>query len=79
MIMKEEEIILRLNKDEALVLFEFVARFNDDNHRELFHDQAEQKMMWLIAGQLEKVLAEPFMENYKERIEQARNVVRDGE
>ena len=74
-----KEVLITLNKDQALVLFEFVARFNERNYKELFEDQAEQKMMWLIQGQLEKVLVEPFMPNYKDIVKEARNKIRDNE
>ena len=74
-----KEVLITLNKDQALVLFEFVARFNETNHKVLFEDQAEQKMMWLIQRQLEKVLVEPFMPNYKDIVKEARNKIRDNE
>jgi len=75
----DQEINITLNKDQALVLFEFVSRFNEANHKDLFHDQAEEKMMWLIEGQLEKILTEPFMPDYMEIIKSARNKIRDNE
>lgn len=76
---ENKEILITLNKDEALVLFEFVSRFNETDHKELLEDQAEQKMMWLIQAQLEKILVEPFMPNYKDIVEEARNKIRDNE
>jgi hypothetical protein len=74
-----DEINIRLTKDEALVLFEFISRFNEADHKALFQDQSEQKMMWLMEGQLQKILAEPFRQDYKEIIDKARNNVRDKE
>ena len=53
--------------------------FNETDHKELFEDQSEQKMMWLIQGQLEKILVEPFMPNYKRIIAEARNKIRYSE
>jgi hypothetical protein len=76
---ESEEINIKLTKDEALVLFEFISRFNESEHKELFQDQSEQKMMWLIEGQLQKILAEPFRPDYKEIIDNARNNIRDEE
>ncbi len=76
--MKEnKEITLSLTKDEALVLFEFLARFNEKDHENLFEDQAEQKMLWIIEGQLQKILVEPFKSDYIEIIKEARNRLRD--
>lgn len=74
-----DEIIIKLTKEEALVLFEFISRFNETEHKELFQDQSEQKMMWLIEAQLEKILAEPFQPDYEEIINNARKNIRDKE
>jgi hypothetical protein len=68
-----EMINIVLSKDEALVLFEFLARFNGENHPDLFDDQAEKKALWIVEGLLEAKLAEPFLENYLEIIKEARN------
>ena len=76
---EEKEILIKLSKDEALVLFEFVSRFNQLDQDEIFQDQAEQKLVWLIETQLEKILVEPFQPDYKEIIQEARNKVRDKE
>ena len=76
---EEKEILIKLSRDEALVLFEFISRFNQLDQDEIFQDQAEQKLMWLIETQLEKILVEPFQPDYKEIIQEARNKVRDNE
>lgn len=76
---ENEEIKISLNKSQALVLFEFVSRLNETEHKDLFLDQAEEKMIWLIEGQLQKILIEPFMANYKAIIDEARNEIRDQE
>jgi hypothetical protein len=76
---ESEEINIKLTKDEALVLFEFISRFNETDHKDLFQDQSEQKMMWLIEGQLQKILVEPFQSDYKVIIDNARNKIRDNE
>lgn len=77
--MESNELTIRLNKDEALVLFEFLSRFNKNNNNEMFQDQAEEKTLWVIEGQLEKMLVEPFMPDYKDIIQNARNRVRNKE
>ena len=74
-----KEINIALTKDEALVLFEFLSRFNQTDNKEVFEDHAEQKMLWLIEGQLEKLLTEPFMPTYVDIIKEARNKLRDEE
>lgn len=77
--MENNEITIRLNKDVALVLFEFLSRFNENDNKEIFQDQAEQKTFWVVEGQLEKILSEPFMPNYQDIIREARNRIRDKE
>ncbi len=74
-----EKVNLELSKDEALVLFEFLARFNEDNHPLLFEDQAEQQVLWNMEAILATKLAEPFYENYLQRLQQARDQVKDVE
>jgi len=76
---ESEEIIIKFNKEEAIVLFEFLSRLNEKENKELFEDQSEEKMLWLLEGQLEKILVEPFMPNYREILLEARNQIRDKE
>ena len=71
------DITIKFSNDEALVLFEFLSRFNAEEHKYIFQDQAEEKTLWLIEGQLEKVLVEPFMPNYQDILLEARNRLRD--
>ena len=76
---EQEEVIIKLTKDQALVLFEFLARTNEADHTELFVDQVELKMLCLLEGQLERQLAEPFLKNYSAIVAEARNRLRDEE
>lgn len=75
----QQKINLTVTKDEALVLFEFLSRFNQSEHSDIFEDQAEQKILWLLEGQLEKQLVEPFKPDYFEIIKNARDKIRDKE
>ena len=74
-----DEITIKLDKDEALVLFDFLSRINDKELKEIFEDQAEQKALWILEGQLEKQLVEPFKPEYKDIVREARNKIRDEE
>ncbi|WP_332022075.1 hypothetical protein [Kaistella sp.] len=74
-----DEITIKLDKDEAIVLFEFLSRINDKELKEIFEDQAEQKALWILEGQLEKQLVEPFKPEYKDIVKEARNKLRDEE
>ncbi len=73
---EDEQVELKLTKDEALVLFEFVSRFSDKDKLEIV-DQAEQRVLWNVCCLLEKQLVEPFSADYLAIIERARNKVRD--
>lgn len=75
----QQNINLIVTKDEALVLFEFLARFNQTDHPDIFEDQSEQKIFWILEGLLEKQLVEPFRPDYIDIIKEARNKIRDEE
>lgn len=75
----DRDVNLTITKDEALVLFEFLTRFNETERPDIFEDQSEQKTLWILEGQLKKRLAEPFRPDYKEIINEARNKIRDKE
>ena len=71
----EEKVIIELSKSEALVLFEFLYRTSDDDSLTMA-DQAEQRALWNLESVLEKALAEPFLPNYKELLDQAKERVK---
>jgi hypothetical protein len=75
----EENIKLTVTKEEALVLFEFLVRFNQSNHPDIFEDQSEHKTLSILEGKLEKQLVEPFKPDYKNILIEARNKIRDVE
>ena len=66
---------LELTEDEALVFFEWLSRL-DEQEALPCEDPAEEQVLWLLHGQLEKTLVEPFGSNYRELVEQARSRVK---
>ncbi len=74
-----EKVTIELSKDEALVLFDFLGRFNQNSNESVFEHEAEQKALWNVEALLEKVLAEPFMPNYRDIIKQSRENIHDGQ
>lgn len=66
-----------MTKEESLVLFEFLSRFSDKDSKLTIEDQAEERILWNLCCDLEKILVEPFQDNYSEILEQAREKVRD--
>jgi hypothetical protein len=76
--MSEETVTIELSKSEALVLFEFVSRFTDEEKLEIL-DQAEERVLWNICASLEKLLDEPLRADYSQLLANAREEVRDKE
>ncbi len=65
-----------LSKDEALVLFELLQRYSKNNAL-VVEDQSEQRVLWNLECELEKILLDPFRDDYAQRVADARNAVRD--
>ena len=65
-----KEINLNISKDEALVLFEWLAKFNDDNS--IAMHPVEQQVLFNLECILEKELSEPLGENYHEIVASSR-------
>jgi hypothetical protein len=74
--MEERKVTLSLSREEALVLFEWLSRFNKEENHE-FEDQAEQRVLWDIEAMLESDLVEPLDPKYDELLAKARAKVRD--
>jgi hypothetical protein len=69
------KITIELSKSEALVLFEFTSRFFDEEILKI-EDQAEETALSKLCGKLESILVEPFMPNYLQLLEKAREDLR---
>lgn len=63
---------LTLSKDEALVFFEWLARFNESENAELFEHPSEQQILFDLECQLETMLEDPFIGRYQELLRIAR-------
>jgi hypothetical protein len=74
--MTNDKVTLEISREEALVFFEWLARFNKAEDV-AFADQAEQRVLWDIEAMLESALVEPFDPKYDELLEAARAKVRD--
>ncbi|WP_307038862.1 hypothetical protein [Agromyces ramosus] len=77
---RREHFTLELSSEEALVLFEWLARAEDEDALEsTFVDKAEQLVLWSVEGQLEKELVAPFRTDYDRLLQAARDAVRGPE
>ncbi|NUP05508.1 MAG: hypothetical protein HOW73_05560 [Polyangiaceae bacterium] len=67
--MTTERVTISLSRDEALVLFEWVARANESSIVE--KSRAEQLVLWILEGALEKSLKEIFDPDYRSLLAQS--------
>ena len=70
----ERTVVLQLTQDEALVLYEYLAGLEDQKEK-LTEVSAEDRVLWQLEGQLEKILVEPFHPEYGRLVEEARQRV----
>lgn len=70
--MNKEKINIKLSKDEAIVLFEWISSVDFDSFKGIFNDDSERKVLFDILSNLEDVLTEPFLENYKKLLKESR-------
>ena len=73
---KEDVVNIALSKDEALVLFDFVWRFSQEDKLTI-EDQAEERALWNLCCYFEKQLPEPFGNNFESLMQQAKDNLRD--
>ncbi|MBS2214030.1 hypothetical protein KEM09_21660 [Carboxylicivirga mesophila] len=73
----KNNITIQMTSDEAIVLYEFLCRFNNQKETTDLQDQSEQRALWDIETILEKQLIDTFKSDYLAIVEQARNKIRD--
>ena len=71
-----EPVHLELTGDEALVLFDFLQRFDDEANL-VIRDQAEERALWNLHCLLQKRLVEILHPAYKALLAAARDRLRD--
>lgn len=76
--MTNDDIAMKLTKQEALVLFDWLARL-EEMGTTAFQHPSEEKVLWKLQGQLESALSEPFSTNYADILLEARRSVESGE
>lgn len=69
--------MLELTNDEAIILLDWLSRFNEKENQDSFKDQAEERVLWDMEASLEKIINETFDVNYVELLSKAREKVRD--
>ncbi len=73
-----EKVVVEFTRKEALVLFEFLRRC-DDEGKYAFADQAEQRVIWDLECALQPQLTEVFDPAYGQLLQAAWAEIRDSE
>jgi hypothetical protein len=74
--MRSKRVKIELTSDQALVLYDWLARFNQRADTD-FSDQAEERILFDLEAMLEKALVAPLQSDYADLLAQARSNVRD--
>ena len=69
-----KDITMEFNRAEALILYDWLARFNDIQQVKL--DEFEKQVLFNAESQLEALLSETVKANYKTAIKHARDQLR---
>lgn len=75
--MVDEGYCINLTLDQAIILFDWLARTSECGRPAGFKDQAEQRVMWDVEAELEALLVEPVLGNYEALLASAWKRVRD--
>ena len=76
MVNNNDKVALTLSRNEALVLYDFLARFEDSDTLSI-QDQAESRVLWNICSDLERSIAELLTADYFALLQEARDKIRD--
>ncbi len=74
---KDNKVSVEFSREEALVILNWLFRFNEQNNSTLFEDQSEERVLWDLEAILETVMDDTLKSNYAEIVSQARATVRD--
>ena len=73
MVVGGDGVVIELSRDEALVLFEWLHRSEDEGRVRRPEHRAEQVELWNLSALLERALVEPFKQNYRQSVAEARD------
>ena len=71
----QKKVEMLLTREEAIVLHDFLVR--ESENAEMYRDKSEQLTLWKIEAQLDKMLEEPFMPDYCELRDKAREIIKE--
>lgn len=71
-----EQIQIEMYRDEAVVLFAYLSRVNENAALDpTFESPAEQMVLWNLQAIFEKQLIEPFAKDYNKIVTRARKTL----
>ena len=71
----DKSISFNLTRSESLVFFEWIARFTAEENAKYFSHASEEQLLFNFEACLEKILIEPFEDNYLELVSDAQERV----
>ena len=69
----EEPVTVELTADEALVVFEWLHRCEDEGAYRQPEHRGELVALWNLSAALERTLVQPFQSDYASLVDQARS------
>ena len=69
--MADTDVTISLTGDEALILFDLLHRWEDEERVTSPRNQAEQVALWNLSAHLERELRQPFDPRYADLVAEA--------
>jgi hypothetical protein len=70
---EHEQVDLQLSSDEALVLFDWLHRCEDDGEFRQPEHRGKKVALWNLSATLERMLLQPFQHDYLHLVRAARS------
>lgn len=74
---ESKNIAITFSEEEALVLLEWLHNFNEEEHSILFQDQSEERILFDLEAELERIISVTFDKSYQEILSKSRQKIRD--
>lgn len=76
---ENKSVTIKFSEEEALVLLEWLHKFNEEERPTLIQDQSEERILFDLEAELETVVSITFDIDYEEALSKARQKIRDVE
>jgi hypothetical protein len=75
----DKYVSINLSNDEAIVLLEWLTKFNQQEHSSSFEDPAEKRVLFDLETNIENQVSDTFKKDYNNILSKARERIRDKE